>query len=189
MCGIAGLWAYSGECSQHKISLKEMSLALEHRGPDHGGYWSDEKHNLHLSHRRLSILDLSMAGNQPMISHNDRFVISFNGEIYNNLDLKKELEKMCLKSCTFYTQKTKIASNLQNLVPKCRRGAPQSASFSTLKRFRALPPVVGSLLGMSWERGRAGQSPFCLSPGCASSLRHFSPERRFLRSAYAMGAR
>jgi asparagine synthase (glutamine-hydrolysing) len=72
--------------------LCRMSDTLIHRGPDDGGYWSDSEQRIGLGHRRLSIVDLSSAGHQPMVSASGRYVISFNGEIYNHLDLRKELD-------------------------------------------------------------------------------------------------
>ena len=66
-----------------------MADELSHRGPDHFGYWNESIGNFYLSHKRLSIIDLSNAGSQPMISNSGRYVISFNGEIYNNHELRK----------------------------------------------------------------------------------------------------
>lgn len=92
MCGIAGFisksnFGYSGA----KKQVVEMGEALNHRGPDHTGYFFDENIGLAMVHKRLSILDPSDAGNQPMCSPSGRFVISFNGEIYNHLELRSEL--------------------------------------------------------------------------------------------------
>ena len=70
-----------------------MSEELNHRGPDFAGYWNDNTESFYISHRRLSILDLSTSGNQPMLSQSRRYIISFNGEIYNHFELKKILEK------------------------------------------------------------------------------------------------
>ena len=69
-----------------------MAGALTHRGPDDLGVWIDATSGICLAHRRLSIIDLSRAGRQPMHSLNGRFVLSFNGEIYNHLDIRSELE-------------------------------------------------------------------------------------------------
>ena len=71
-----------------KKSIKKMNEALYHRGPDGVGIWDDSEENIFLGHTRLSILDLSLSGSQPMRSQNERYVISFNGEIYNHLELK-----------------------------------------------------------------------------------------------------
>jgi asparagine synthase (glutamine-hydrolysing) len=69
-----------------------MADSLIHRGPDDMGFWVDADDGVALAHRRLSIVDLSPAGHQPMISANGRYVIIFNGEIYNHLELRRELE-------------------------------------------------------------------------------------------------
>jgi len=94
MCGIAGFitagnYSLPGEMEQ---LLATMSNAIKHRGPDDRGSWSDAEAGVWLGHRRLSILDLSSAGHQPMQSASGRYVIAFNGEIYNHLSLRKELE-------------------------------------------------------------------------------------------------
>ncbi|ODG98812.1 asparagine synthetase B [Nostoc sp. KVJ20] len=71
-----------------------MSDTLLHRGPDNGGSWVDAEIGMALGHRRLAIVDLSPEGHQPMISANGRYVIVFNGEIYNFLELKRQLESL-----------------------------------------------------------------------------------------------
>lgn len=68
-----------------------MADTLRHRGPDDSGIWTDPSAGMALGHRRLSILDLSAAGHQPMVSRCGRFVLAFNGEIYNHLDLRRDL--------------------------------------------------------------------------------------------------
>ncbi len=96
MCGISGFYLLNNY-SSHKESLKtliNMTDTLEHRGPNAKGYWSSEKDNIYFGHRRLSIIDLSNSANQPMSSSNDRYVIIFNGEIYNFKKLKNEVKKL-----------------------------------------------------------------------------------------------
>lgn len=73
---------------------RKMSNALQHRGPDGEGEWINELGNLFLAHRRLSIIDLSESGQQPMISYDGRYVIVFNGEIYNYLELAKKIQDL-----------------------------------------------------------------------------------------------
>jgi asparagine synthase (glutamine-hydrolysing) len=93
MCGIAGFidTSYLTPPSEWNSLLTKMGAAIIHRGPDDSGVWMDKDAGIGLSHRRLSILDISPAGHQPMISHSGRFVIIFNGEIYNHLEMRKEL--------------------------------------------------------------------------------------------------
>jgi len=89
VCGIAGLINIDGAPVPPPL-LKRMTDAIEHRGPDDEGQWIER--NVGLGHRRLSIIDLSPAGHQPMISTNHRYVLSYNGEIYNFKELRIELE-------------------------------------------------------------------------------------------------
>ncbi|MCL6697369.1 asparagine synthase (glutamine-hydrolyzing) [Sphingomonas sp. NSE70-1] len=90
MCGIAGLFTLD---RIDPALLRRMGDAIAHRGPDDQGIWSDESAGIGFSHRRLSILDLSAEGHQPMHSANGRFVICFNGEIYNHAEIRTELEQ------------------------------------------------------------------------------------------------
>lgn len=93
MCGIAGLLDFGGTLSRHQLHdiASSMSKCLAYRGPDDEGIWLDSEATAALAHRRLSIVDLSPAGHQPMISSNGRYVITYNGEIYNHEDLRPEL--------------------------------------------------------------------------------------------------
>ena len=92
MCGIAGFLSDNFE-GPLKSCLKQMAGSLHHRGPDDQGEWSDDNLGLGLCHTRLSILDLSSAGHQPIISSSGRYIMVYNGEIYNHLSLRKELQK------------------------------------------------------------------------------------------------
>lgn len=91
MCGIVGVWAASPTGHDREL-IEEMTATLYRRGPDAGAVWIDSPAGLSLGHRRLAILDLSERGAQPMHSSCGRYVIVFNGEIYNHLLLRKELE-------------------------------------------------------------------------------------------------
>ena len=94
MCGIAGFISVNNFSKEDSLGvINKMSSTLSHRGPDDTGYWQDTSNQIALGHKRLSILDLSALGHQPMISTNNRFVIIFNGEIYNHLSLRKEVEE------------------------------------------------------------------------------------------------
>lgn len=93
MCGFTGF--LGAEPSLHGVEphalLAKMATTIVSRGPDDAGYWHDQA-GIGLAHRRLSILDLSPAGHQPMACSTGRYVIAFNGEIYNHLDLRRELQ-------------------------------------------------------------------------------------------------
>ena len=91
MCGITGIFNLDGEPASPNI-LKKMTDSIAHRGPDGEGHYTDGP--LGLGHRRLSIIDLSSAGSQPMISANNQIVLSYNGEIYNFRELRMELERL-----------------------------------------------------------------------------------------------
>jgi asparagine synthase (glutamine-hydrolysing) len=92
MCGIVGFRTSSGVASaEAHAAVARMAHALAHRGPDDEGLWVDENVGVALGHRRLSILDLSAAGHQPMHSASGRYIIIFNGEIYNHRELRTDL--------------------------------------------------------------------------------------------------
>ncbi len=92
MCGISGF--YSKTSSTFNNVILKMNSALSHRGPDRGKIWRDKNSGIIFGHQRLSILDLSSAGDQPMNSNSGRFVITYNGEIYNHLEIRKQLEEI-----------------------------------------------------------------------------------------------
>lgn len=93
MCGIAGfLCRSSGAPSGAELIVRRMTDALVHRGPDGSGIWVDEAAGVALGHRRLAIIDLSPAGHQPMASAGGRWIVTYNGEVYNFRELRKELE-------------------------------------------------------------------------------------------------
>jgi asparagine synthase (glutamine-hydrolysing) len=91
MCGIAGLAGHGTRPLAEQLAA--MARALRHRGPDDDGIWIEDQLALGFAHTRLSIIDLSPAGHQPMTSAHGRYVIAFNGEIYNYRDLRRELEQ------------------------------------------------------------------------------------------------
>lgn len=94
MCGIAGYWDEEAQTGSDRQGLiQNMTERLSHRGPDRRGQWLDERSGIALGHSRLSILDLSPAGDQPMESPSTRYVMVLNGEIYNHCDLRSEIEE------------------------------------------------------------------------------------------------
>ena len=94
MCGFAGFFDVQGaENNAAAATAKAMADCLQHRGPDDAGCWTDGEAGIALAHRRLSVLDLSQAGHQPMVSHSERYVIALNGEIYNHLELRARLQQ------------------------------------------------------------------------------------------------
>lgn len=95
MCGFAGFIRHHAPQTRSElaVTVERMSDAIRHRGPDDAGVWVDDTTGVALGFCRLAILDLSEAGHQPQASHSGRFVVVFNGEIYNHADLRRELSR------------------------------------------------------------------------------------------------
>ena len=91
MCGITGIVGHQINNSVYQTAIKKMNDVIAHRGPNAEGFWNDE--HCFLGHRRLSIIDLSEAGNQPFISQDGRYILIYNGELYNYKALKLELQR------------------------------------------------------------------------------------------------
>lgn len=92
MCGVTGFWGASDTGEQLAEMARCMALAAAHRGPDDDGGWADPEAGIALGHRRLSIIDLSPDGHQPMRSRSGRYVIAFNGEIYNFETIRRDVD-------------------------------------------------------------------------------------------------
>lgn len=91
MCGIVGYWSQNERPSENLVA--RMATQIVHRGPDGHGTWIDGDAGVAFGHRRLAIIDLSEAGHQPMESADERYVVTYNGEIYNHMDLRRDLEQ------------------------------------------------------------------------------------------------
>jgi asparagine synthase (glutamine-hydrolysing) len=149
MCGLAG---FIGDNAAHASDwtslLRRMGDSIAHRGPDDSGVWMDADMGIGLVHRRLSIVDLSSAGHQPMMSATGRFVLVFNGEIYNHLELRKALADAVASPQHFSVQ------------PKVRRSwRGHSDTETLLAGFEAwgveatLKQAVGMFAIALWDRG------------------------------------
>ena len=92
MCGLTGFWSFSRKDNDSSGVARTMAARIQHRGPDDAGVWVDDEAGFAIAHRRLSILDLSPAGHQPMHSASGRWVLAYNGEVYNHLALRQQLE-------------------------------------------------------------------------------------------------
>lgn len=167
MCGVSGLCLPSQQSGRNSLGdlAGRMAGTLRHRGPDSGGVWTDEEAGIALSHRRLSILDLSPEGHQPMISTGGRYVITFNGEIYNHLQLRTEL---AAAGCRF-------------------RGHSDTEVLLALVEARGIEAALTAAAGMFalaiWDRSertlylardRLGKKP--LYVGCVGSMVAFASE-------------
>ena len=93
MCGIAGFWGPERPHEDYTPTLEAMNACMRHRGPDDAGTWAAPEAGLGLAHVRLSIIDLSPAGAQPMVSHDGRHVLAYNGEAYDYMSLRARLER------------------------------------------------------------------------------------------------
>ncbi len=93
MCGIVGCWlSCHNNVGDITLSIKRATDAMAHRGPDDNGVWVDKGNGIFFGHRRLSIIDLSDSGHQPMVSEKNKLCVVFNGEIYNYIELKQLLQ-------------------------------------------------------------------------------------------------
>jgi asparagine synthase (glutamine-hydrolysing) len=147
MCGIVGVLS---SVAVDPGIVEGMRDQLAHRGPDHAGLWRSPDGRVCLGHRRLSIIDLDARANQPMRSHDDRFVVTFNGEIYNHRSLRDDLEA---EGVRFRTE-----SDTEVLVEAYRRwGAGALAHLSGMFAFALWDKTQGRLF---CARDRAGEKPF-----------------------------
>jgi len=152
MCGIAGIWRFDHEMISRHV-LENMASRLVHRGPDGEGYWLRKDQKIGFAHRRLKIIDLSEAANQPMFSFDKKHVIVLNGEIYNYVELRKDLEK---KGYTFST-----SSDTEVLLYMYLEYGPRCLDFLDGMFAFALYDMEKDMLFCA--RDRFGEKPFFFS--------------------------
>jgi asparagine synthase (glutamine-hydrolysing) len=172
MCGIAGIFLASDAADPRRLAaIEAMTATLRHRGPDDGGVWIDPAAGIALGHRRLAIVDLSEAGHQPMLSHSKNLVISFNGEVYNFRDLRRELE---VSGCGFHghsdTEVMLAAFENLGINPALRRFAGMFALALWDRRRRVLHLV----------RDRLGKKPLYVA--LAQGALVFASELKAIRA-------
>lgn len=138
MCGIAGFLQLNAADYSMQSAIDSMIAEITHRGPDDKGSWLDQAQGIALGHRRLSILDLSPAGHQPMLSNCGQFVIVFNGEIYNHLELRNQLNH------TNQNSNWRGHSDTETLL----------ACFATWGIERTLQSITGMFALALWDRQR-----------------------------------
>src|SRR5271166_2494434 len=174
MCGIAGFLDSRARTSHADMRdvAQQMGRSLRHRGPDSGGYWFNERSGIALAHRRLAIIDVSETGNQPMASADGRFVISFNGEIYNHLSIRKALEECA------HAPKWRGTSDTETIL----------AAFAAWGVSETLPRLRGMFAFALWDkerrrlylaRDRVGEKP--LYYGWLGTVFVFGSELKALR--------
>ena len=161
MCGIAGFWTPGGLGRDAESVLRSMTDAVAHRGPDDAGAWLDAETGVALGHRRLSILDLSALGHQPMRSDDGRYLIVFNGEIYNFAELRRDLEARGQAFRGHSDTEVMLAAFVAwGVVPAVRRMAGQFA-FALWDRQDRLLHLVRDRFGEKpLYYGRIGQTLF-----------------------------
>ena len=171
MCGIVGYYSVAENVEFNISEINKMMDSIHHRGPDARGFWADEDGHLTLGHVRLSILDLSENGSQPMQSYRQNYVISFNGEIYNFIELKKKLILLNIKF--------KSSSDTEVLL----------AAFDTWGIEKTLLQIEGMFAIALWNRrekklflirDRMGEKP--LFYGIQDDLFFFSSELSVLKN-------
>jgi asparagine synthase (glutamine-hydrolysing) len=147
MCGIAGVVS---SASVEPAVVARMRDALAHRGPDHAGLWRSADGRVCLGHRRLAIIDLDERSNQPMLSHDGRFVITFNGEIYNYQSVRRQLEE---DGARFHTD-----SDTEVLIEAYRVWGTDA--LDRLSGMFAFAIWDGQTRRLFCARDRAGEKPF-----------------------------
>ena len=153
MCGIGGIYLKKNQHLNLQPYLKSMLCSQAHRGPDADGVWIADDMRLGLCHNRLSILDLTPDGNQPMHSIDNRFTIVFNGEIYNYVELRQKLESL---GRSFRTQ-----TDTEVLLEAYRHwGEDMLSSLRGMFSFALYDRLDGSLF---CARDPIGKKPFVYS--------------------------
>ncbi len=150
MCGIVGIVS-SGKVS--KTLLRAMSESIQHRGPDGGGEWFSDDMTVALGQRRLAIVDLSTAANQPMVSKNGKLALVFNGEIYNHAEVRAELKALGVKGWQTSHSDTEVI-----LMAYRQWGMP--ACLEKLRGMFAIALWDDDKQTLFAARDRAGEKPF-----------------------------
>ena len=193
MCGIVGFFGEVGIDNESNIlMLENMTNSMISRGPDDCGTWFDNINFIGLGHRRLSILDLSILGHQPMISFSGRYVIVFNGEIYNHLSLRDELKGMISSWKSSSDTETLLSSfevwGIEKTISKCV-GMFAFAVFDTVAkklvlgrdRFGEKPLYYG------WQ-GSGSSRSFVFSSELKALKKHSSFENKLSLEAISLFA-
>lgn len=152
MCGIAGFFSRGGFDRSAPAVLERMAQEIRHRGPDGRGFWTDAENGVALVHNRLAIIDLTDAGAQPMVSADGRWIMDFNGEIYN-------------------FERVRAALNTEPGAPQWRGHSDSEVLLEAIARWgvdRALQAAIGMFAMALWDRherrlilvrDRAGEKP------------------------------
>jgi asparagine synthase (glutamine-hydrolysing) len=200
MCGLTGYLGRSALGSSDAVSgvLGRMAQAIESRGPDAQGLWIDVDAGVALAHRRLSIVDLTPAGAQPMVSASGRFVLAFNGEIYNHLKLRTELDRLGASHVALNNPVWRGHSDTETLLAGFERWGVVATleravgmfAFALWDRERRALTLGRDRLGekplyYGWQ-GRGGQSAFVFGSDVAALRQHPAFEGNINRNALAL---
>ena len=175
MCGIGGTFVFGERRSRQALAedVSRMMTAISNRGPDGSGYFVDENAGIALGHRRLAIIDVTMSGHQPMMSKDGRFVLTFNGEVYNFLQLRRALEGQATAISWRGTSDTEVLLE----------------AIATWGVEETLARSVGMFAFALWDtkkrsltlaRDRAGEKPLCY--GFVNGRFVFASELRAIRA-------
>jgi len=176
MCGITGFFTpYGFDIADAQATLISMRDRLIHRGPDDSGSWLDAEAGIALGHRRLSIVDLSPAGHQPMVSRSGRYVIVFNGEIYNHREIRHKLDVAGCVNWRGY-------SDTESLLEAIDSWGLETALKASVGMF-ALALWDRDERQLSLARDRIGEKP--LYYGWQNGVLLFSSELKSLKAHHA----
>lgn len=178
MCGIAGALGAAADVSEERIG--RMIASLGHRGPDDRGVWADASTGVGLGQARLSIVDLSSAGHQPMCSASGRYVIVFNGEMYNHPHLRRELERVGRAPVW------RGHSDTETFLGACEAWGIEAAVKRSVGMF-AFAVWDKETCALTLGRDRLGEKP--LYYGWSGQLLLFGSELKALRAHPAFAAR
>ena len=193
MCGICGFYGPNNVSADVLSSeITTINKSLIHRGPDAHGVWTDPSIGLALGHSRLSIVDLSNSGSQPMISHSGRYVIVFNGEIYNHNDLRDDLstldQSICWKGHSD-TETLLVAFESWGIEETLKRAIGMFAIAVWDKKSRTLSLIRDRMgekpLYYGWQ-GNHGKKTFLFGSELKALKRHSEFEGSINRDAIAL---
>lgn len=172
MCGFVGFFKPLGfDRSLGEVIVKSMGDRLWHRGPDSVGSWLDAEAGIALGHRRLSVVDLSPAGHQPMVSASGRYILVFNGEIYNHLELRSQLDSPSTSWCGHSDTETLLAAIESWGLDKALQASVGMFAFAIWDRQERM---------LSLARDRMGEKP--LYYGWQKEVLLFGSELKALRA-------
>ena len=174
MCGIAGFLDPRASTSADALTatVETMAASLNHRGPDDHGSWVDGEAGIALGFRRLAIIDLSPAGHQPMVSSCGRYVLVYNGEIYNAAELRRDLEAAGRTFRGHCDSEVLVEASLDPY---------EHESLRTCNDIRAEIAAIDRILGADFDTAEASDRDISAGRIARTLVRSFIPFRRIIR--------